>query len=350
MIRKSKIIYCSVSKSSFINNDLEGLSEFYTVKYLQHNWINKKRIPISFIFQFFSILVKIKNTKSIVVSFVGYHSFWPVIFGKIFKIPVFLILNGTDSVGIKSLNYGLHLKKIPRWFCRFSLKNSTEAWPVSSFLIEGESSFTGLKISYGVKVSFPNIKVRYFVIPNGFYSDFWVSLSQEKRRENSITSVISSKNQFNLKGVDLLLEFAKIQPDYFVNIIGMDNDINCELPNVRFHGKLNQEALKVIFEKSLYYFQLSSFEGFGCSLCEAMLMGCIPVGSNVNAIPQIIGNSGFILEEKNIDLLSQLMKRISSMDLIDKDNLSNLAKKTIVENFSMKNRISLMIERINLYN
>ena len=44
-------------------------------------------------------------------------------------------------------------------------------------------------------------------------------------------------------------------------------------------------------------------EGFPNALCEAMLSGCIPIVSNVGAMPKIVKETGYLLLKKDIYLL-----------------------------------------------
>jgi glycosyltransferase involved in cell wall biosynthesis len=57
---------------------------------------------------------------------------------------------------------------------------------------------------------------------------------------------------------------------------------------------------------------LSISEGFPNAICEAMLCGCIPLGSNVAAIPKIIGNEGYILKKRSVEDLEKLIQQAES--------------------------------------
>jgi glycosyltransferase involved in cell wall biosynthesis len=92
-----------------------------------------------------------------------------------------------------------------------------------------------------------------------------------------------------------------------------------------------------------FYFQLSVAEGFPNALCEAMLCGCVPIGSNVFSIPKIIGDSGFVLQKKDTSQLSLL---ISQALQSDKSNLSAKARKRITENFPLENRKKLLLNLV----
>ena len=66
-----------------------------------------------------------------------------------------------------------------------------------------------------------------------------------------------------------------------------------------------------------------------------MLCGCIPIVSNVNDLPNIIKDTGYILKTNNADLLSKLLKRI----VTEKNNeLGQKARLNIINNYSVMKR------------
>ncbi len=340
------ITYIYPSLSSFIRGDIEVLAEKQQVLHQQLKWGSKLGLPINFIRQFLFLIRNLRKTRTYIISFAGYHSFLPVLFGRIFRKKVFIILNGTDSVGIKELGYGSHLKSLLRWFCKYSIKHATELWPVSHSLINGHNEFTNKKLEYGLTVSFPEIKPNYFVIPNGFDVNKWPDNISIKRM-NRVVTVVSSSQQFALKGVDLMLEFALLKSNFEFVIVGMNEpDGFQQIENVHFTGRVSQLELSEIFATAKYYFQLSSFEGFGCSLCEAMLSGCIPIGSNVNAIPEIIGETGAVVLHKSVAELKLSFEKIDSESSEVLEKLSLDARNRVVKHYSIDSRIHQIYSRI----
>ena len=79
-------------------------------------------------------------------------------------------------------------------------------------------------------------------------------------------------------------------------------------PNIRVVGKERPEALVQLYNTHEYYLQLSSSEGFPNALGEAMACGCVPIGSAVGAIPEIIGYTGLLLERKELGTLQTLIQ------------------------------------------
>ena len=74
-------------------------------------------------------------------------------------------------------------------------------------------------------------------------------------------------------------------------------------------------------------------EGFPNALCEAMLCGCIPIGSNVASIPHIIGDKGYILKQKNEILLQNLISNLDNYSITHLD-----VNEQISTNFPLKRR------------
>ena len=98
---------------------------------------------------------------------------------------------------------------------------------------------------------------------------------------------------------------------------------------------VKNEELIDIFSSCEFYLQLSMAEGFPNSLCEAMLCECIPIGSNVFSIPEIIGDSGFVLKNRSGDELKQILQQALNAD---KDVLKKKARLRITENYTLESR------------
>ena len=80
-------------------------------------------------------------------------------------------------------------------------------------------------------------------------------------------------------------------------------------PNIRYLGFVDREELEKYYQESKVYLQLSRHEAFGMSVVEAIRGGCVPIVSNCYALPEIIGDSGYIVEEY-VDETVKIIKNI----------------------------------------
>ncbi|HMC97284.1 MAG TPA: glycosyltransferase, partial [Flavobacteriales bacterium] len=67
-----------------------------------------------------------------------------------------------------------------------------------------------------------------------------------------------------------------------------------------------------LYGSATYYLQLSVSEGFGNALCEAMLCGCIPIVSSTGAMPRIVGDTGYIVQRRDPDVLERTIREAMS--------------------------------------
>lgn len=353
---ENKIIYYYPNYASFVKKDIEILEKKYKVIHTKHNWTAKKWLPITFIQQFLFLLFKVPKSKCIFVMFGGYWSLLPTLFGKIFRIPVFIILGGTDAVSFPKLNYGSLRKPILKAFIGRSYRWATALLPVSDKLIRSTNHYfqSATFKEQGVQYFFPNMDTHFSTIYNGFNVEKFQSDGSLKVA-NSFVCIASIHNEmrFKLKGIDLMLALAKELPDCTFTVIGMQAKMHQKLLNVptNFIVKefLQPSDFIQILSKSEYYMQLSISEGFPNSLCEGMLCECIPIGSNVGAIPEIIGDTGVIIErddlqEVKIELL-QLMRKSKA----EKIHLSKIARKRVLENFNIERRAQALYAIIDAY-
>ena len=347
MSSKKSIICIASNTSDFIFSDIDFLVNNYEVFVDVHSWNNKKLTPLFFIQQLFFLIKQIKKAEAILISFGGYWSFLPTLVGKWFNKPTYIILHGTDCASIPPLNYGSLRKKMLRYFIKKSYQNATALLPVSTSLVHVKNTYySDDEFScQGFKHFYPKLNINYFVINNGLDVDFWNIENHTEKNEKSFISVFSDA-QFILKGGDIILEVAKFFPDYSFYIAGCKTPLSIgEVPkNVSFLGKIAKEELRSHYRKAQFHFQLSIFEGFGCALCEAMLCGCIPIVSSVNQLPDIVGDSGYVLLERNAVLLQEIIKKALASER--KPELQNMARTQVLSRYTLvmrkKNLLSFL--------
>jgi glycosyltransferase involved in cell wall biosynthesis len=346
-MRKPKVLLVTPSFQSFVQQDIIFLSKNFDLTIDSYDWKRKEMAPIYMVQQFFNVLVNLINMDMVLVHFGGYWSFFPSLLGKLFQKPVYIILHGTDCASIPELNYGSLRIPLLKWFCKKSYDWATRLLPVSKSLVVTQNTFydSNKPILNGFQYHFPRLTTPYTVIPNGFDIDFWVPDNNIQKVGNAFISVLS-KEQFILKGGDLIVELGKKFKDLTFYIAGMEKPENLQITkNIRFLGKLTPEQLRSYYQKSDFYLQLSIFEGFGCALCEAMLCGCIPLGSDVNEIPTIIGNTGFIIKSRR---LTELEIEVSNLVKLSKGHIVNQAPRNrIASLYSLENRKKMLFETLS---
>lgn len=347
---KSELLFVAPSLSSFIKNDIALLNARYSVVTNIYPWKAKKLTGWLMLKQLVYLLKYRNRFQCIIVSFGGYWALMPSLIGRIFRIPVFIILHGTDCASIPSIEYGMLRKNILRHVCKWSYSFATLLLPVSKSLIRIENTFYKPEDSQerfqGIHNHFPNLTTGTRTIFNGLDPKFW-DIDQSIVREPHSFMAVFSSSQYFLKGGDLIFEMSKRLPQATFYIAGMSKPehLSEKRANLIFLGKLSPEELKDYYNRCAFYFQLSIYEGFGCALCEAMLCGSIPIGSSVNVIPEIILDSGFIVPDRDGDVLEKTIRNAIAHPA--KNELRQKARSRVVKNYSLGIRQERLIETIN---
>jgi glycosyltransferase involved in cell wall biosynthesis len=339
-----KIIFIYPKRASFIDLDINILSKNYFVIENTYNWINKHTVPLALLNQFFFILKNIRASKYLVVSFGGYWSIIPSLLGKWFKKPVFIILHGSDCVSFKEINYGSLRKPILRFILKKSYELATHLLPVSQSLIYTENNYYSKNrtISQGYKYFFDKNNTKNTVIHNAVDSNRWCIQPNIKRNNNRFITVLS-EGQFIRKGGELIIDIAYKLPEFEFFFIGILKPLSLSNApnNITFIPKTPPDELLKIYNGAKYYLQLSIFEGFGVALCEAMSSGCIPIVSNANILPYIIGETGYVITHNDSDILEKKLIEIHNENNAE---MGRKARKRIIENFSVEKRANKLYE------
>jgi glycosyltransferase involved in cell wall biosynthesis len=304
--------------ASFIQKDLDIISKDWEIVLFEFRQSQKGRIPFEFLRQIFFLLSYSFSAKRLVCMFGGYHSLLPSLFGRICKIPVWIVLGGYDCYSFPEIKYGAFHKK---WFSRvvaLSYRFADLLSPVHESMVN--QPYTYYNSGYpnqGFRFFLPELKTRIETINNGYEPDKFPDLGLERKPFSFLTVARDTTGStYFRKGIDLVLEIAPLFPEFSFTIIGKPQ--NQELngaKNVTFMEPVPYVELMKIYNRHQFYLQLSIAEGFPNALSEAMLCGCIPIGSNVFGIPDLIGDSGFLLMHRDVQLLKNLFGNLKNADL-----------------------------------
>ena len=342
-MQKEKLIFIYPKLFTFIQTEISLLSDNYELICKDQNWTSKLLVPFNLIVQLFFLLLNIRKVKTILVSFGGYWSYLPSLLGRLFGKKVAIVVHGTDCVAFPEINYGNLRSPLMGYFIQKSYQWASIIFPVSESLVYTENNYFSDKVlKFGYTHHLSNINTDYKVIPNGIIINDWKNENINKTKNTFIT--VMTEAQLLRKGADLIIEVAVQSPNCKFYFAGIDGIKYRATPNnIICLGRLTPKELKSWYSKTQFYLQLSNFEGFGVALCEAMLCKCIPIVSRVNFLPNIIGDSGFVLDNRNISELKQIINTVQKTDLV---SLMDKVENRILDNFSGKNRKKILIKEL----
>lgn len=136
-------------------------------------------------------------------------------------------------------------------------------------------------------------------VPTGYDSALWKPAGP---KTPCVLTVAACEDQWRMKkkGLDVLFDAARTIPGVRFVVIGMRENLISEVrasvpANVELIPFVEQSRLLKYYQDAAVYCQPSYTEGLPNSLCEGMLCGCVPVGSNVGGIPTAIADTGFLV-------------------------------------------------------
>jgi glycosyltransferase involved in cell wall biosynthesis len=160
-----------------------------------------------------------------------------------------------------------------------------------------------------------------------------------------------------IKAFDLFLQTTS--KEYELVFVGgdkwFDPEIKETLQNVSdntaeriiFQGHVDDSELGGLYKNALAFVSPSFYEGFGLPHLESMSLGCPVIGSKTGSLPEIIGDSGILVDPQNIEEISQAMQQVAT-DGDLRDALSKKATKKAQE-YSWQKCATQTLSLINSY-
>lgn len=335
---KPLILYFYPNDASYVRKDLRILSERYRLRTAKAEPSRKWLLPWMLVYQKLICLWYFK-AEFIVCQFAGYHSLIPVIMGRILGIKSIVILGGSDCASFPEIHYGNFRKKLLGWFTCQSIRRADVLSPVHEKMIGYDYTYENFRHKrQGYSAFCKPGKAKVNVIYNGFDTDGFVRNEGNRKKDFIAIATYNRDAVYYLKGIDLIEQAAERFPQTSFTIVGV-SAVYLQKPkpaNVNYLPFLPQNELMQLLNEHYFYCQLSISEGFPNALCEAMLCGCVPLVSAVCSMPDIVGNTGFVLERRDPELLAVLIAEMLALN--DPDALSLAARKRVTEHYRFDQR------------
>jgi len=231
------------------------------------------------------LAIKVRKCRVVYTWKAGWHSLIALIIARIYRKKIVVAAGGHDVASIPEIDYGAFADG---HFLR-------EGLPARVVLNHADVILAISKSACGEIYRRANPK-RVKVVYCGASPDMFAV--GKKKEEMVVTVSALSWENVRRKGVDRFVIAARYFNIPFV-VIGKFVDDSIEYlrsiapENVVFTGYIEDDELANWLQRAKVYAQLSKHEGFGISVAEAMLCGCIPVVTRVYALPEVVGDAGF---------------------------------------------------------
>jgi glycosyltransferase involved in cell wall biosynthesis len=295
MAGKIKVLMIYTKKSSFVKRDIDILREEYDVTELHYR--GKEDL-----FKLSKLVTKTDvNISWFILGYATSAAFLSRLLGK----KSILIAGGWDVVSMPEIGYGAMLNTN-------RIKRTSRALREADRVIAVSESMMGW-VSKWVKRD--DISILY----HGFDSEKY---SPGGEKENIALTVGDFRNDVTviIKGLDIFIKTAALLPEVKFIVIGEHEPDTLKMwskkasSNVEILDFQPEDKLIDYYRRAKVYAQLSYQESFGCALAEAMLCGCVPVASRRGALPEVMGQSGFLVKYGDVKSTKEYIEKALASD------------------------------------
>jgi glycosyltransferase involved in cell wall biosynthesis len=255
------------------------------------------------------------------------HSVLPLTLAWLMRKPTLLVIGGVDVANMPEIGYGAQRGGPRKWIARWGIARATRLVTNSYFSL-GE-------IQRNLGLGPERVTVVHHGIPDPFGQ-----LGDAPRDRMALTVGIVDRRNLERKGIRAFVEAARELPDVEFVVAGRwDGDAGEQLrslatPNVTLTGWVEQGRLQELYRRASVYVQASRHEGFGMSVAEGMLAGCVPVVTRAGALPEVVGGEGVQIGEPDPHAVARGVARAIKLG----GDARRRARERIRSNFPLERR------------
>jgi glycosyltransferase involved in cell wall biosynthesis len=233
--------------------------------------------------------------------FASWHTFLPLVWARLQHKPSVVVVGGYDLADLPEIGYGHQRGGVRRVVSRCVMNLASCLVTNSAYSRDEAMANAGIA------------RERLNVVYHGLTDPFG-GMPGVQRKRSVLT--VGNVNRSNLwrKGLEPFVRAAAQIPDATFTVAGAWQDDAIEKlraiarSNVRFTGRLSDEELREQYRQASVYVQASRHEGFGLSVSEAMLAGCIPVTTRAGSLPEVVGDCGVYCESQEPESIAEAVR------------------------------------------
>ena len=313
---RARILVTSTFTTPFIANDVALLSERYSVRHLV---ASGPAAPAA-------IVAGVLGADCVFCWFASTYAAAAVAAARTFGRKSIIAVGGADVAYEPAIGYGIWRSPWKARLVRSALRGADRILAVDPYLAE-QAAFRG---------EYPGQNIA--VLPTGYDVSRWTPGGERARRVVTVAAC-DSEERMKVKGISLLLDAARRIPDVPFTLVGIHARFLAALRerapgNLRVLGPVSQEELLSLYRGAAVYCQSSVVEGLPNSVCEAMLCGCVPVGTDVGGMSSAFGGTGILVPPGDAARLADgILKGLSAPP-----EAATLCRASIAERFPMERR------------
>lgn len=279
-----RILFLTSNLSSFVEGDLRMLRERYPVRevIVGGNPIQSltQRLSLGI-----TILSGVLGADMTFSWFAHNHAYLAVMVSRLLGKRSLVVIGGYEVAREPDVGYGALLDQGLVGKIQYVIENADCILAVSEF-----SKREILQVARPRRIE----TVYNSVDTSVFYP--------EDQKENVVLTVcLVSAANIKVKGLDTFIEAARHFPEAQFVLLGRALDDAIEIlrqkspENVEFIEPIGQDEIIWWYRRAKVYCQLSYRESFGVALAEAMSCECVPVVTDRGALPEVVGDTGFVV-------------------------------------------------------